>query len=132
MAPITISKNADIDTKSWTGVQITGLKAGEDLDPCTPVTLRDDTAGVRRVYAAVAGDTFHGISSPRKAYAGEAITVLSDGYRFHADDAASLKAGDLYGLTAVKGQVDTVATVSVFRAVSKRDLQVIVSAIKTA
>ncbi|WP_135227534.1 hypothetical protein [Deinococcus fonticola] len=128
----TISTKADIDGKSWTGVQITGLKAGEDLEACTPCTIKADAAGMRRVFAAKAGDVFHGITSPRKAYAGEAITVLGDGYRFHADDAAGLSAGDLFGLTAVAREADTASTTPVFRAVSKRDLQVIVSAVKTA
>ncbi|EYB67028.1 hypothetical protein DEIPH_ctg052orf0024 [Deinococcus phoenicis] len=124
MPKVTISPKADIDAKGHTAVQITGLKALVDLDPCTPVKIVADANGNFRATVAKAGDVCDGISSPKKTLAGQPVTVFGVGMRFHASDAGALTPG-LYGLTVNAREVDSAAHVKVFRAVSKTDLQVI-------
>lgn len=124
MPQITISTKADIDAKGHTAVQITGLKALVDLEPCTPVKIVADGSNFR-VTIATGADVCDGISSPKKTLAGQPVTVFGTGMRFHASDDGSLTPG-LYGLTATARQVDTAsANTKYFRAVSKYDLQVI-------
>lgn len=127
MTKIMISSSADINGKSHTGHSITGYEAGEQLLPCTPVVLRrDGNDGNRwKVYRAVASDGgIDGISSPRVAPQGSAVTILGVGYRFHASDEGELTPGH-YGLTANSREIDSEATVKLFRAVSKNDLEVV-------
>lgn len=125
MTQITISTKADIDAKGHTAVQITGLKALVDLEPCTPIKIVADANGAFRVDIAKGADVCDGISAPKKTLAGQPVTVFGTGMRFHASDDGSLTPG-LYGLTATARQVDTAsANTKYFRAVSKYDLQVI-------
>lgn len=127
MTKITISdKNADIDAKGHPSVQWTGVKASVELKPCTPVVVIADGNGNFRARPATVADTaIDGISSPRLTPAGQAVTIFGTGMRFHADDAGTLTPGR-YGLTAVAREVDTAsAGTKFFRAVSKRDLQVV-------
>ncbi|WP_155300951.1 hypothetical protein [Deinococcus kurensis] len=125
MTKITISPKADIDAKGHTAMQVTGLKANVDLEPCTPIKIIADNAGNFRVAIATGTDACDGISAPKKTLAGQPVTIFGVGMRFHASDAGALTPG-LYGLTANAREVDTAATgTKYFRAVSKTDLQVI-------
>lgn len=119
-----ISKNADLNAKDHPAVHYGAQKAGEALAPCTPVTFKADAKGRFRVFAAVAGDVVAGISEPRAVKAEQPVGVFGPGMRFHARDEADLTPGT-YGLTAVKGEVDSAAAKPIFLAVSKTDLLVI-------
>lgn len=126
MPKITISSKASLNAKDHTAVHVASLKAGETLAPCTPAVIKVDGQGRFRVYAAVVGDTIiDGITEPNTIPAGGAVALFGTGMRFHASDAGALTPGR-YGLTAVKGEVDSASTgTKFFRAVSKTDLQVI-------
>lgn len=125
MTKLVLSTRGDIDAKGHTAVQVTGLKALVDLEPCTPLKIVADGSGRFRYDIAKAGDVCDGISAPHKTLAGQAVTLFSVGIRFHASDTGALTPG-LYGLTANAREVDTAATgAKIFRAVSKYDLQVI-------
>lgn len=119
-----ISPNADLNAKDHPSAHYGAQKAGETLPPCTPVTFKADSKGRFRVYAAVAGDDVIGISEPRTVKPEQPVGVFGPHMRFHARDEADLVPG-LYGLTAVKGEVDSSAATPVFRAVSKTDLMFI-------
>ncbi len=119
-----ISPNADYNAKDHPAVHTGAQKAGEDLNPCTPVTFKANAKGQFRLYAAVAGEYVIGVSEPRKVKAEQPCASYGIGMRFHARDEADLVPGT-YGLTAVKGEVDTAATKPVFMAVSKTDLMVV-------
>lgn len=126
MPKVTISPKASINAKDHPAVHVPGLKAGEDLAPCTPAVIKADGQGRFRVYAATSADTtIDGITEPQTVPAGGVVALFGTGMRFHASDAGALTPGR-YGLTAVKREVDTAAAgTKFFRAVSKHDLQVI-------
>lgn len=121
MAQFTLSASADIDTTACQEAdQVSGLRAAVDIPPCSPVKiLADFTVGL-----AVAGGKFDGISSPRKAYAGQPVTIFGLGARFKATDSV-LDGSKLYGLTATNGQFDDASTIKCLRPVSRYDLQII-------
>lgn len=83
MPAITLSPKADIDASTaMFAFQISGKRAGEDLQPGVPVYLNpaDD-----RVYKYATGQAFVGIAA-RAAKAGQPCTVYGPGVRFHASD----------------------------------------------
>lgn len=119
-----ISEKADLNAKDHPAAHYGSQRAGEDLNPCTPVTFKLNDKGQFRLYGAVAGDVVAGISEPRKVKKDQPVGVFGPHMRFHARDEADLQPGT-YGLTAVKGEVDSAAAKPVFLAVSKTDLMVI-------
>ncbi len=121
MAQFTLSPKADIDTTAAQEAdQISGLRAGEDLPACHPVTISSDF----KVFKAIAGQKFDGISSPRGAFAGQPVTVFGLGVRFRAVDTV-LDGSKLYGLASTAGTFDDAATTKLFRPVSRYDLAII-------
>jgi len=121
MTQFTLSPTADIDgTAAQRSFNIAGLRAGADLAPCTPVTISSDF----RVFPAIAGQKFDGVSSPRQTYAGQPVTVFGTGVRFRATD-TTLDGSKLYGLASTVGTFDDGATTKVFRPVSRFDLAII-------
>lgn len=124
MTQITISSKADLNAKDHPAVHAYG-KAGEELQPCSPVILKADGNGNFRYYVAKGADVLDGISEPKVVPAGAAVAVFGTGMRFHASDAGALTPGR-YGMTATPRVLDTAsANPKYFRAVSKTDLQVI-------
>jgi len=117
-----LSPNADIDgTSNQRSINLANYKAAADLAPCTPVYIGADF----RVYPATAGTKFDGVSSPRQTYAGQPVTVLGFGQRFHATETGTLDGSKLYGLAATVGVFDDAATTKLFRAVAPNGLQII-------
>jgi hypothetical protein len=121
MALFITSASPDIDaTAGQRADLIAGLRAGEDIPACYPVTI----SSTFQVFRAIAGGKFDGISAPAQVYQGQPVTVFGLGARYKAVDAI-LDGSKLYGLTANVGELSDASTTKLFRPVSKYDLAVI-------
>jgi hypothetical protein len=127
MALVTKSSRASMDAS--TGMyapQISGLIAGEDLDPVSPCRIGSDG----KVYmsngtADDAQASFAGFC-PTKVLAGEAVTLFSLGARFRYG--SGLTPDSTLYIAATKGRLDTAATtgdaVGVARVLTATDIQI--------
>lgn len=109
---------------------ITGLIAGEDIDPAAPCYIKAADGLVYMANATAADEkaVLAGFS-PRSAKAGQPITLFGVGARFHYDSAGDLTPGELLYIGATKGRLDTDFTVGcetpVARAITTTDIQVV-------
>lgn len=122
--------NASLDASTGMfAAQITGLFAGEDLDPAAPCWIDDDDGRVYMSNGTAAGEAagFVGFT-PRAAQAGQPVTLFSVGARFHYS-AAGLTPGQKLYIAATAGRLDDAPTTggqfAVARAIDPSDIQCI-------
>jgi hypothetical protein len=132
MALITVASTASLDAVSAQRVPfISGLVAGEDLDPVAPCYVKSDGKVYMSVttvdngiatQAAFAGFTADAVSS------GEPVTLFGKGARFSI--ASGLTPGDIYFVSATAGALSDTAVLAndvspVAMAISTTDIVVI-------
>lgn len=129
MAQVARDSSASMD--SSTGMfapQITGLIAGEDIDPAAPCYIKSADGLVYMSNGTAANEAAEVIGfSPRGAKAGQPITVFGKGARFHYG--SGLTPGDKYYIDTAAGRLNDAATtgdaVGVAQAITDTDIRVI-------
>lgn len=109
MALVTRSADASMDVSTGQfAPQITGLYAGEDIDPAAPCYINSDgkvyMSNGTAANAAAAVDGF----CPRSAKSGQPVTIFGEGTRFKYG--SGLTPGATLYVGATKGRLDTAAT----------------------
>jgi hypothetical protein len=110
MSLVTRSSKASYDASTaMYAPQITGLKAGENLDVAAPCYIKSSDGLVYMSNATSANEAaeFVGFSS-RAAQSGKPVTLFGLGTRFQYG--SSLTPGDVYYIGATAGRLDTAAT----------------------
>lgn len=128
MALVTRDSRASMDASTgMLAPQITGLIAGEDLDPAAPCYIKASDGKVYMSNGAAANEAagFAGFT-PRDVKAGEPVTLFSLGTIFRY--ASGLTPGAKLFIAQTAGRLDTAATVGdavgVARAITAELIQV--------
>lgn len=115
MALVTRSADAHFDTVSAVKTpqipNLSGLVAGEDLDPMAPCYIASDgTVKMSNGTAANAAAAVHGFTG--KSYAtGEAVTLFLPGLvGYYSDDFGVIDPGSILYVGTTKGRLDTAST----------------------
>lgn len=129
MALVTRATTASMDTGSLAfAPQISGLVAGEVLDPCCPCYLKSSDGKVYMSNGTSANEAaeFIGFNSRAVAAADQPVTVHGVGARMSYG--TGLTPGDRYYIAATAGRLDTATTtgdaVGVAQAITSTDIRV--------
>lgn len=129
MALVTRVSSASVDASTgMLAPQITGLIAGEDLDPAAPCYIKaaDGKVYMSNGTAADEAAKIDGFNPRKNVKAGQPVTLLGKGARFRYGTA--LTPGARYYIGATAGRLDTAATtgdaVGVAAAINATDIRV--------
>lgn len=129
MALVTRAADASMDTGTIAfAPQITGLVAGEVLDPCCPCYIKSSDGKVYMSNGTAADEAaeFVGFNSRAVAAIDQPVTLHGVGARMKYS--TGLTPGDKYFIAATAGRLDTVATtgdaVGVAQAITATDIRV--------
>jgi hypothetical protein len=108
--------------------QISGLYAGEDLDPAAPCYIKSADGKVYMSNGTSANEAAEVVGfTPRSVKSGQPVTLFGDGARFFYG--SGLTPGDKYYIGATKGRLDASTTtgdsVGVAQAITSTDIRVI-------
>ena len=129
MALVTRAATAQMDVSTGQfAPQITGLVAGEDLDPAAPCYIKSADGKVYMSNGTAANEAAEVVGfTPRAVKSGQPVTVFGRGTRFSYG--SGLTPGDRYFIGATAGRLDTAATtgdaVGVAQAITSTDIRVI-------
>lgn len=129
MALVTRASTAQLDVSTGQfAPQITGLVAGEDLDPAAPCYIKSSDGKVYMSNGTAANEAAEVVGfTPRAVKSGQPVTVFGGGTRFSYG--SGLTPGDRYYIGATAGRLDTAATtgdaVGVAQAITSTDIRVI-------